>query len=739
MAERLAIDIAKNVAGKIAEIVVSEATLVLNFRDDFEWLQMKLTDISGYLQYADEQSTLNASAKRWLAEVRDIALDAEDIIDECAVEPLYTTPIQSCVCCFSQTNFRRIMGKRIKDLQDRMSSSIQKAQEINLVHHVLQSSQPSTSTSERERKGGAELRRGSKPDSRAVGVEHKVKEIERLLEEPEIGVVAVVGMGGLGKTFLLQHVYGGNKHEYDHSAWVSVSQTCSLRALQGDLAFQIDLKIEASISEVVVSDLIHDKLHGKKCLIVLDDVWKSSVQGDMIQRLGLPTARNKQCKIVVSTRDKDVAAKMRARIYEMQHLSEEDSWNLFCLFAFPDCEGNRPPKQLERLAHQIVEKCGTLPLAVKTVGASMASCSDWQSKLRQLMDVGRADNFTTQILKLSYDSIPSYLKSCFAYLSFFPEDTKIFYSIEKSDEGYIHQEYLIYLLIAEGFIPQEKDREQYDIGLNYLQQLQNLCLLEVQRFFACYTIHDLFLDLVTNISREIKKLSSLSTIRTISFSQNPEITSVPEHLFDRLRVLRVLDFSSTSISTLPKRVGKLKLLKVLNLSQTKIREVPYCVRRLKSLEYLDVSGCSNIQCVPDWIGELKYLSHLDVSACSEELEYMPKGVSKLLSLRTLRSRAFPLSVQDNEFLNVQDVGNLINLQEISFSLKDEAALRSIEDGVLERLVKMRFLRVVNNIPAREDDTEDSNLPAFPEKMNVMKDLRGLWLIRSPFQIGYVVW
>ncbi|GLJ19629.1 hypothetical protein SUGI_0355520 [Cryptomeria japonica] len=231
MAEALAIEIAKGVTN--------------------------LTDISGYLQAADEQIALNASVKQWVSQVSDIYFDAEDIVDECAVEHLYTRPTQSCVCRFSQLGFRYKMGKRIKDLKDRMSSTIQKAQELNLVHQIVHSNQPSNGDSERKR---AELRRGSKPDPRAVALEDKVEEIERLLEDPAVGVVAVMGMGGLGKTFLLQHLYDKTKYGYELSAWISVSQICSIRSLQSDVAYQINLQVDDSISEVLLSDFIHEKL-----------------------------------------------------------------------------------------------------------------------------------------------------------------------------------------------------------------------------------------------------------------------------------------------------------------------------------------------------------------------------------------------------------------------------------------------------------------------------------------------
>ncbi|GLJ19757.1 hypothetical protein SUGI_0357900 [Cryptomeria japonica] len=756
----MASDLANGVLGKLGEIAAqaawNEVSLFLNFKNDFKWLEKKLRQISASLQAADEQSEPNKNVKEWLIEVRNIAFDAEDIIDECAVEHLYTNTSQSCLCNCSALVFRYKMAKRIRELKGRIRATIREAQELKLFYDVSHLSQPSTSTSGSERREELSFLEKDLP---AVAVDYKVEQILRLLDNPAFRVVAVVGMGGLGKTFLLQHVFSITKQRYECSAWISVSQTYSLRKLQCDLASQISA---LGISDVRAAALIHDKLEGKRCLIVLDDVWRSSVEGDLISRLGIPTSRNNQCKIVVTTRSTGVAENMNAHIYEMQHLSEGESWDLFCLFAFQDREGNRPPEQLERLAHQIVKECGKLPLAIKTVAASMAKSSlaqEWESKLGQLKKVRNAEDPILKILKLSYDCLPPYLKSCFAYFSFFPEDTQISFSTFKIDRT-IYHDYVIYLWIAEGFIPQEKDIEQWDIGLDYLHQLENLCLLEVNRVTRCYTVHDLFLDLVVNICKEDecefdipvnetrcrrlllankgvdtnviseRPLLCKRFLRTLSFSQNPGIKSVPEQLLDHVKVLRVIDLSRTAISTLPKCVGKLKLLKVLNLSRTEIKEVPDCVRRLKSLQFLDVSNCKSLQRIPDWIGELKCLSYFNVNRCTELIEWrMPKGISQLTSLRTLRSGTVPLSTEENGFLNIKDVGNLIDLLEIRFALKDARTLKSVEDGILDSLVKMRILFVENAISTTEGDREESSLPAFPEKMKVMKGLQKLRIVR----------
>ncbi|GLJ19767.1 hypothetical protein SUGI_0358060 [Cryptomeria japonica] len=223
----LALAFANGVIGKLGEVAaekaLNEASLLVNFKTDFKWLEKELSQLFTSLQAADQLTGHNEPVKKWLAEVRNICFDAEDIVDECSVEHLYTNTSQSCVCSCSQLVFQYKMGKRIKELKDRISSTIEEAQRLKLFHDVAHLSRPSTSTSTI---GGEELRRWDifETNSPAVAIDHKVDEILTLLDNPAIGVVAVVGMGGLGKTFLLHHVYDRTKHR----AWASLCQQLAM-------------------------------------------------------------------------------------------------------------------------------------------------------------------------------------------------------------------------------------------------------------------------------------------------------------------------------------------------------------------------------------------------------------------------------------------------------------------------------------------------------------------------------
>ncbi|KAH9291874.1 hypothetical protein KI387_042936, partial [Taxus chinensis] len=726
-----------------------ETSIFIIFRKRFEWLKRKLFIVSMYLKDADVQSVHNNSVEQWLLDAADIAWDAEDILQQCAVESLYTNNDGNTQS--SRVIFRYKMGRRIKDIRERMKSVMEDAAELKLVADLTHSEQPSTSASQNVKwKKASVLER----DARPVAIEPKVEEIFGLIDDPEVPVIAVVGMGGIGKTFLMQNVFNRIKDRFEYSIWLSISQTYSLQRLQADLAAKINFKevVNGRISEVQAAEFIHSRLESKRSLIVLDDVWRATAEDDLISKLGIPTGR---CKIVVTTRNVDDIRKIKARVYDMKPLSEEDSWMLFCAFAFPDCEQNRLPPHLEQIAHQIVKEGGGMPLAVKTVAASLAdkaSLKVWESKLSELREVDNRHDPVMEILRLSYDSLPLYVKPIFTFLSFFPADEVI------------DCEYMINLWIGEGLTSRGED--QWETGFAYLQILHDRCLVKVEENshskIYCQ-VDGMILDLAISLSTKTKcvfatekafanstgkttnyrrillansciddntivnnSVGSPEFVRTLTLYRN-KIDTIPAKFFARMNVLRTLDLSSTNISTLPESVGNLKLLRVLSLCCTQIKEVPNCVRNVTRLCFLDLSRCRFLQRLPAWIGELKCLEHLNVVGCSPELaSCMPAGISKLLSLRILRSDYLNFSIQENKFLKLEHLARLTQLQELSINVNHDMELKGLEEGVLEQLVKMRSLAIANEIPPVEV-ADSLKFPHFPDIMESMNDLEKLFL------------
>ncbi|GLJ53257.1 hypothetical protein SUGI_1134990 [Cryptomeria japonica] len=386
-------------------------------------------EINSVLNEADEESSRQKeSMKTWLHRVRDIAWEAEDIIQECAVDSMYATDTQSCALSCNQIILQHQMGRRIQKLKARLISVVEDGNQLNIVRAVVvhKEEEAESSSSGQRFKRSNLLPRDSKP----VGLESKIESMVNLLENPHFPIIAVVGMGGMGKTYLLQNLYDAQKGRYEMSAWLSVSQSYSVSNLQRGLAFQLskDLSKEINdgvVDEVVAAQSIHSFIQGKRCLIVLDDVWRATKEGDLIGRLDIPAGDASQCKVLVSTRSREVCTNLNAHIYQMEYLTDEESWSLFCAHSFPGSEGNRVsvPEHLEEVAHNIMKECGNLPLAIKTTAASLANITlpgEWRAKLNKLEKVSTPSDPVMGILKLSYHSLPAHLKACFAYLAFFP-------------------------------------------------------------------------------------------------------------------------------------------------------------------------------------------------------------------------------------------------------------------------------------------------------------------------------
>ncbi|GLJ52625.1 hypothetical protein SUGI_1120060 [Cryptomeria japonica] len=97
-----------------------------------------------------------------------------------------------------------------------------------------------------------------------------------------------------------------------------------------------------------------------------------------------------------TSRKIQVALNSSAQIYEMKTLSDEDSWMLFCIYAFPNSTGNRAPQHREEEGLKIVEQCGNLPLAIKMIAASLANTTlkNWEWKHSQLERVVPLESMT---------------------------------------------------------------------------------------------------------------------------------------------------------------------------------------------------------------------------------------------------------------------------------------------------------------------------------------------------------
>ena len=193
---------------------------------------------------------------------------------------------------------------------------------------------------------------------------------------------------------------------------------------------------------------------------MLDDVWNESpIKWVKLKNFLMGGARGS--KIVITTHAQ-LVAKITSpiSIYTLQGLSDDQSWSLFEQMAFG--QGQVNPKLVE-IGKEILGKCHGVPLAIKSIG-SLLCLEKIEEKWSYIKDreltkvLGQGDDIFP-ILKLSYDHLPSHLKSFFAYCSLFPKD----YEMEN--------ERLIQLWIVQGFILSSNNEQQEEVANEYFKDL----------------------------------------------------------------------------------------------------------------------------------------------------------------------------------------------------------------------------------------------------------------------------
>lgn len=719
MAEAIVSTLSEKLSSLLADKIFQELSLVINFREDVEFICDQLDSFKTMLNDMREM-TKSSSTTNCLNKVQDFLYRAMDIVEEC--EPHK----------FRNPFFRWLMGRRIRALKKRISdiqTGAKCLKYLKTVVYLNANFQALNANLEFRSKKSSPLL----TESTLVGIKEKVDMITGWISEKRFSVIAVVGCGGIGKTLVLQKVWDDQsvRQRFDHVVWLAVSP----RYIVKDLLVEMYRKIEVPKGEdpscltvEILRGKIHERLEHKSCLLVLDDVWDR----DALDQIGLQL-ENGNNKIVVSTRDRRVVNAHHT--VEMTYLTSEQSLELFYVHA--NRQKDPLSEEMKRVSSSIVGKCARLPLAIKTIAASLARVERipniWESTLQRLNQAEALVGTVTPSLRLSYDALPYNLKSCFLYCSVFPENTEM------------RAQYLVYLWIAEGFVSTPTAAEAYDIGLSYIQELADRCLLDVSqvggdgRIKYC-KIHALLHDLTLSESRAgtkcllrpgenlekfpanecvgVHRISLLKNnieiiedgiqcpqLRTLLLWNNTPLKSISTSFFDKLTCLAALDLSQTSVGSLPRSISKLTHLKFLNLSRTNIVKLPSCLSGLRHLQFLDVSWCSLLTALHSGIGKNKFMLHLNVKHC-KKLKSLPAGIAKLSSLQTLKGAVFSMEKAANVF-QLADLKKLLLLQHLSFAIEDPSSSHPIiEKGTFEGMTKLRTISLRSISSCRLDLPDD---------------------------------
>ncbi|KAH7667453.1 P-loop containing nucleoside triphosphate hydrolase protein [Dioscorea alata] len=621
------------VVEKLRNLIMQEAIILYGVRDEVECLERELQRLQCFLKDADAKKNKgdDERVKNWVTEMRDLAFQAEDIIDTFMYlklrrqqrQPGCIGFIKRFVFMFDELVSRHKVHVDVEGIKAQLHE-LSKSREQYGIANI---GEAIGETSQYRSQHVIPILPQLSDDIAMVGFDDEKKKIVQELVDinnTNRSVISLVGMGGLGKTTLAKSVYNDLevKRNFNIFAWVIISQQYTILEILKGISTEVSATPLADTIQHL-SIAISEKLEKGKYLIVLDDVWKEDVWNEL-QKV-CPDVNNGS-RVIITARSSNVIniADPTAKLHKLRCLNENEAWVLFLRKAFPKqdiktcCSAD-----LIEYAHQLVQRCGGLPLALVVLGGLVLTKPQTKDEWRKLVESMKGQfvedgKRCLEILALSYNNLPYYLKSCVLYFGRFREDMNI------------PAQTLLGLWSAEGFLPKQNGKTTEEFGMDCLEQLAQRCLIQVtDRKYdgnARYCrIHDLLRDMFIKEAKENKYLEiykndTADHVTTSNAAQRLVIGNEIEILNysnSKLRGL-FLDgyyFDSLTLQTINRMLGTFKLLRVLSLYNTdNMLKFPSEIKSLIHLRYLELHTHYNMMEIPSWIDHLCNLQTFIIGA-----------------------------------------------------------------------------------------------------------------------------
>nr|ABW24171.1 LOV1-like protein [Olimarabidopsis cabulica] len=704
---------------KLWELLNRESARLNGIDEQVDGLKRQLGRLQSLLKDAEARKHDSERVRNFLKDVKDIVYDAEDKIESFLLNEFKGKEKGIKKHARRLAYFlvdRRKFASDIEGITKKISELIGGMQSFG-IQQIIDSS-GLLSLQERQRKQ-RELRQtfANSSESDLVGMEQSVEAlVGHLVENDNIQVVSISGMGGIGKTTLARQVFHHDmvQRHFDGFAWVCVSQQFTQKHIWQRIWQELEPHDGdiSHIDEHILQGKLFKLLETGKYLVVLDDVWKE----EDWDRIKAVFSGRKGWKMLITSRNEGVGLHADPTCFSFRPrlLTPLESWKLCekIVFHRRDETEVRVDEDLEALGKEMVTYCGGLPLAVNVLGGLLAKkykVSEWKRVCDNIGPriVGGSSlddnnlNSIYRILSLSYEDLPTCLKHCFLYLAHYPEDYKI--NVKR----------LFNYWAAEGIVTSFYDGSTIrDSGEDCLKELvrRNMVTIDKKYMFLrniyCCQMHDMMREVCMSKAKEenfleiIKVPTSASAIDAQSPSKSRRLSVYGGNALQKLgqtlskkklgqinnkKVRSLLFFGVENDfciqSTTPPGFLSLPLLRVLDLSGVKFEEgkLPPCIGDLIHLRFLSLHRAW-VSHLPSSLRNLKLLLYLNLGF--NGMVHVPNVLKEMLELRYLQ---LPMSMHDKTKLELSDLVNLESL--MNFSTK----YSSVMD--LLHMTKLRELRL----------------------------------------------
>ncbi|XP_027337070.1 putative disease resistance protein RGA3 [Abrus precatorius] len=630
MVEQIPFAVASNLIHRLASSDFIEFGKKYDVTEELEELKNTLESINDVLLDADDKQE-QARVRVWIRRFKEVLHVADDFLDDIAIE-------------FLRHKLDEERGTEVTKVFYPFSSSNRIDFWRETCSFVL--------------------------DSDIIGRDDSKKEIISLLRQPrenqKVPVIAIVGLGGLGKTTLAQLVYNDLEVQnfFEMQMWVCVSDNFDVKTILKKMLESIADGQRQDQSLEKLQKELHKNLSGKKYLLVLDDIWNER-HDKWAQLRKYLMCGAQDSKILVTTRSENVAKTMNCSTsYTLKGLTDEESWSLLKNIAFED-DSKGVNQNLESMGKEIAKKCKGVPLAVKTLGGLLRGQneeSEWRDVLRgDFWELCEEQEDIMPILKLSYQNLSPKMRQCFAYCSLYPKD-----SIILKNE-------LIQLWIAQGYLECSTEKQHMeDVGDQFVK------ILLMNSFFQdavsgehgeiiTFKMHDLMHDLAMLVAGNDCCYLDSKAKKVEGSPMHVSLESKAIHLLDSLNAsrLRSLIVWSDNEEEYLSVIENFKYLRVLRMSSSSFYN---SIGKLKHLRYLDIIDNDFLNGMAVGLGKLRSLQFLQIFVVGDSQETKYGTLNELKDLNYLRGEL--------HIKNLNHVGE-VTLESQDVNLKEKKFLQSL--------------------------------------------------------------